>query len=138
MKFLYPEVDLNFPKSTIRPCMEYGYHGWAVSPCCYLEILGELQKQVFRAVDYLLAASFEPMAYCRSVASSSLFCKYYFQLNFFHLNWSNWFHFFVLVGALVVIAIDWMIFQSPFLDVIKMSMSIVPFFTLLNSQILCM
>ena len=32
MKFLSSEVALYLYKSTIRPCMEYCCHGWAVAP----------------------------------------------------------------------------------------------------------
>ena len=44
-----------------------------------------------------------------------------------HLNWLNWFHFVILEGGLLVILIDCIIFLSPFLDVTRMSMSIVSF-----------
>ena len=44
MKFLSPEVVLYIYKSTIRPCMEYCCHVWAVAPNCYLELLDKLQN----------------------------------------------------------------------------------------------
>ena len=47
------------------------------------------------------------------------------------LNWLNWFHFLILEGGLLIILIDCMIFMSLFLDVTKLSMSTVPFFSLL-------
>ena len=85
MKFLSPEVVLYLYKSTIRPCMEYCCHVWAGAPSCYLELLDKLQKQICRTVDPSLAASLEPLAHCRNVASSSLFCRYYFGRCFSEL-----------------------------------------------------
>ena len=65
-------------KSTIRPCMEYCCHVWAGAPSCYLELLDELQKRISRTVGLSLAASLEPLAHRRNVASLSLFNRYYF------------------------------------------------------------
>ena len=78
MKFLSPEVALYLYKSTIRPCMEYFCHVWAGAPSCYLELLGKLQKRICRIVGPSLAASLEPLAHHRNVASLSLFYRYYF------------------------------------------------------------
>ena len=78
MKFLSPEVTLYLYKSTICPCMEYCCHVWAGAPNCYLELLDKLQKQTCRIADPSLAASLEPLAHCRNVASLSLFYWYYF------------------------------------------------------------
>ena len=78
MKFLSPEVALYLYKSTIRPCMEYCCHVWAGAPSCYLELLDKLQKQICRTVGPSLAASLEPLAHRRNVASLSLFYRYYF------------------------------------------------------------
>ena len=78
MKFLSPEVALYLYKSTIRPCMEYCCHVWAGAPSCYLELLDKLQKRICRTVGTSLAASLEPLAHCRNVASLSLFYRYYF------------------------------------------------------------
>ena len=78
IKFLFPEVALYLYKSTIQPCMEYCCHVWAGTPSCYLQLLDELQKQIRRTVGPSLAASVEPLAHCRNVASLSLFCRYYF------------------------------------------------------------
>ena len=78
MKFLSPEVALHLYKSTIRPCMEYCCHVWAGAPSCYLDLLDKLQKRICRIVDPSLAASLEPLAHCRNVASLSLFDRYYF------------------------------------------------------------
>ena len=78
MKFLSPEVALYLYKSTIRPCMEYSCHVWAGAPSCYLELLDKLQKRICRTVGPSLAASLEPLAHRRNVASLSLFYRYYF------------------------------------------------------------
>ena len=78
MKFLSPEVALYLYKSTIHPCMEYCCHVWAGAPSCYLELLDKLQKRICRAVGPSVAASLEPFAHRRNVASVSLFCRYYF------------------------------------------------------------
>ena len=78
MKFLSPGVALYLYKSTTRPCVEYCCHVWAGAPSCYLELLDKLQKQICRTVGPSLAASLEPLAHCRNVASLSLFYSYYF------------------------------------------------------------
>ena len=78
MKFLSPEVALYLYKSTIRPCMEYCCHVWAGAPSCYLDLLDKLQKRICRIVGASLAASLEPLAHRRNVASLSLFYRYYF------------------------------------------------------------
>ena len=77
-KFLSPEVALYLSKSTIRPRMEYCCHVWAGAPNCYLELLDKIQKRICRTVGSSLAASLEPLAHCRNVASFSLFYMYYF------------------------------------------------------------
>ena len=78
MKFLSPEVALYLYKSTICSCMEYCCHIWAGAPGCYLDLLDKLQKRICRIVGPLLAASVEPLAHRRNVASLSLFYRYYF------------------------------------------------------------
>ena len=78
MKFLSPEVALYLYQSTIRPCMEYCCHVWAGAPSCYLDLLDKLQKRICRIVGPSFAASLEPLAHCRNVASLSLFYRYYF------------------------------------------------------------
>ena len=75
-KFLSAEVALYLYKSTIRPCMEYCCHAGA--PRCYLDLLDKLQKRICRIVGPSLAASLEPLAHRRNVASLSLFYRYYF------------------------------------------------------------
>ena len=88
MKSLSSEVALCLYKSTIRAWMEYCFHVWAGSPSCYLELLGKLQKRIWRT------ASLEPSAHCRNVASISLFYRYYFVRVL--QNWLRWFHFLFL------------------------------------------
>ena len=78
MKFLSPEVALYLYKSTIWSSMEYSYHVWAGASSYYLELLDKLQKQICRTVGSSLAASLEPLAHCRNVASLSLFYRYCF------------------------------------------------------------
>ena len=78
MKFLPPEVALYLYKSTIRPCMEYCCHVLAGAPSCYLELLDKLQKWICRIVGLSFAASLEPLAHCRNVASLNIFYGYYF------------------------------------------------------------
>ena len=78
MKFLSPEVALYLYKSTIRPCMEYCCHVWAGAPSCYLYLLDKLEKRICRIVGPSLAASLEPLAHRRNMASLSLFYRYYF------------------------------------------------------------
>ena len=77
MKFLSPEVALYLYKSTILPFMEYCCHIWAGAPSCFLELLDKLHKLICRTVGPSLAASLEPLAHRRNVASSSLFYRYY-------------------------------------------------------------
>ena len=69
IKLLSSEVTLYHYKSTIRPCMEYCCHVWAGAPSCYLELLDKLQKRIRRTVGPSLAASLEPLAHHRNMAS---------------------------------------------------------------------
>ena len=77
MKFLSTEVALYLYKSTIRPCMEYCCHVLTGDPSCYFELLDKLQKRICITVGHSLAASLEPLAHRRNVASLSLFYRYY-------------------------------------------------------------
>ena len=78
IKFLSPEVAHNLYKSSIRPCIEYCCHVWVGAPICYLELLDKLQKRICSTGDPSIAASLEPMAHRRNVASLSLFYRCYF------------------------------------------------------------
>ena len=62
----------------MRPCVECCCHVWAGAPSCCLELLDKLQKRICRTVGPSLAASLEPLAHRRNVASLSLFYRYYF------------------------------------------------------------
>ena len=99
---------------------------------CYLEMLDKLQKQVGSTVGPSLNASLEPLAHPQNLAIIGI------TLVGVHLNWLNWFHVVVLVGGLLVILIDCMIFMSPFLDVSRMSMSTISFLEQLDSGIFCL
>ena len=58
--------------------MEYCFHVWAGAASCYLEILDKIEKQIFRTIGPSPAASLEPLAHHRNVASLSHFYRYYF------------------------------------------------------------
>ena len=60
--------------------MEYCCHVWAGTPSCYLELLDKLQKRICRTVGPSLAASLEPLAHRRNVASLSFFSSELAQL----------------------------------------------------------
>ena len=128
-------MSLFLRKNLIVRWMEYCCHVWAGAPSCHLELLDKLQKRICRTVGPLLAASLESLAHRQNVAS---FFSIGITLVYVHLNWLNWFHFFILEGGLLVILIDCMIFLSPFLDVTRMSMSTVSFLAQLESGILCL
>ena len=64
--------------------------------------------------------------------SLSLFYSCYFLAKF-HLNWWNWFNFLNLAAVPFAILIGSMIFLSPFLVVIRMSISAVSFLAQLDS-----
>ena len=80
MKFISPEVALYLCKSTLRPCMEYCCHFWAGAPSCYLELLDKLQKRICKTAGPSLAASVEPLAHRRNVASLSFFWEVDFTI----------------------------------------------------------
>ena len=63
---------------TIDNQLTFKDHVWAGAPSCYLELLDKLQKRICRTVGPSLAASLEPLAHRRNVASLSLFYRYYF------------------------------------------------------------
>ena len=62
MTFLSPKLTPHLCKSTIHPS-------------CYLEMLGKLQKRIFRTVGPSLAAPLESLTHCQNVGSLSLFCR---------------------------------------------------------------
>ena len=79
MKFLSPEVALILYKSTVRPFMEYCCHVWVGARSCYLELLDKLQKGICRTVGPSVAASLEPLAHRRNVASLSIFLSLFYR-----------------------------------------------------------
>ena len=110
MKFLSAEVALYLYKATIYPCMEYCCHVWAGAHSCYLELLKKLQKRICRTVGRSLAASLEPLAHRRNVASLSLFYRYFFGRCSSELTQQVSLPFF-FPGGLLIILIDCMIFH---------------------------
>ena len=80
-------------------------------------MLDKLQKRLWKTVGPSLAVSREPLAHRRNVASYSL------TLVEIHLNQLNWFSLLILVGGQLVILTGCMIFLSPFLDAIRMSIN---------------
>ena len=131
MKFFSLKVVLYLYKFTIWPCIEYCCHVWADALSCYLELLDKLQKWISRTIGPSLAASLEPLPHHRNVASLSLLYRYYFDrcsselAQLIPLPYSQ-------ESSLSL----FMIFLSPFLDVTRMSMTTVSFFTQLHSGIL--
>ena len=103
MKFHSLDVALHLYKSTIQSCMEY-CHVWAGAPSCYLELLDKLQKWICRTVGPLPAASLEPLDHHWNITSIST------TLVDVLLKWLKQFHFLILVGGLIIILIDCIIF----------------------------
>ena len=101
--------------------MEYCCHVWAGAPSCYLDMLDKLQKQDCRNNTSLTLGRLVH----QNVATID---KTFVQV---HLNWLNWFLSLILVGSPLAILIDCMITLYPFLDVIRISMSLIS-----NSQTL--
>ena len=136
MKFLSPEVALYLYKSTKWPSMEYCCHVWAGAPSYYLELLDKLQKWICRTVGPSLAASVEPLAHCRNVASLSLFCRYYFGRCSSEL--AQLVPFPYSRGRSALYSDRLHDFSVIFLDVTRMSMSKVSFLAQLDSGIVCL
>ena len=103
--------------------MEYCCHVWADAPSYYLELLDKLQKRICRTVGPSLAASLEPLAHRRNVASLSLFYRYYFGRCFSELAQEVPLPF--SRGRSTHYSDRLHDFLSPFLDVTRMSMSTV-------------
>ena len=100
--------------------MEYCCLVWGGAPSCYLELLDNPQKRIWRTVDPSSAACLEPLAHHQNVASLSLFFRHYFGRCSSEL------------AQLVPLVL------SPFLDVTRMSMSTVSSVTQQDSGILCL
>ena len=73
LRLLYISINLLYGLAWNTAVMS-----WAGAPSCYLELLDKLQKWICRTVGPSLAASLEPLAHRRNVASLSLFYRYYF------------------------------------------------------------
>ena len=58
--------------------MEYCYHVWAGAPSSYLEMLGKLQKRIWRTINPSLTVSLELLGHRRNITSLSYFYKHYF------------------------------------------------------------
>ena len=78
MKFLSSKVGLYHYKCTIWPVREYCCLFLAGHCNFYLDLLEKLQKRISRTVRPLFAASLESLAHRQSVASLSVFFRYYF------------------------------------------------------------
>ena len=58
--------------------MEYCCHVWAGAPTYYLGFLDKLQKWIYRTGGPAFVVFHEPLAHGENVASTSLYCTYYF------------------------------------------------------------
>ena len=134
--WIWHERHWHLYKSTIQPCLEYCCYFWAGATGCYLDILGKLEKQVSRTVDPSLTASLEPLVHCQNVANLILFDSYYFCINLSELDELISRIITLVAGALVILI--GASFLSPFLDVIRMSISTVSSLTQLESGIYCL
>ena len=117
--------------------MEYCCHVWAGAPSCYLELLEKIQKQICRTVaGFSLAASLEPLAHRRNVASLSLFYRFFLYrcssglAQLFPHRFSR--------GRSTRYSDRLHNFLSTCLNVTRMTMSTVFFLAQLDSGILCL
>ena len=121
----FAETALYVYKPTIRPYMEYCCHVWAGARSCQLKLLDKLQKQICRTVGTSFAALLNPWLIVE------MWSAWVFSIGITLVgvlqNRLNLFHSFILVGGLLVILIDCMIFLLLFLDVTRMSMRTVFF-----------
>ena len=116
--------------------MKYCCYVWTGSLICFLDMLNKAQKQIFRTVGTTLAAPLNP---CLVVVMGRTYIFFTgVILVDVHLKWLSSFHIFILVRGLLVFLVGCMIFLSPYLSIIKMSMSIVSCLTQLGSEILCL
>ena len=127
------EVCCCFYKSAIWPCMGYCLHEYAGAPSYSLNIWDELQKWKYRTVNH----SFETLPHCLNVATLSFF-SVDIVLSDVHLNCLNCFCILIWLWDPLAILIGCMIFLSPFLDVLFMSLLAVSFHAGLHWGILCL
>ena len=111
-------------------------YGTLNAPSCYLKLLDKLQKRICRSFGPSLDASIEPLGHRRNVASLSFFYRYYFGRCSSEL--AQLVPFLYLVGGLLVILIDCIIFLSPFIDVTRRSISTASFLAQPDTGILCL
>ena len=69
--------------------MEYCCHVWAGAPTSYLDLFDKLQKCICRTVGPPLAASLEPLAHCRNIASLKVLSTTFLLVGFLSLNEST-------------------------------------------------
>ena len=99
-----------------------------------LERLNKLQKQICRTTGPSFTASLQILACCQNIASLSLFYRYWLSRCLSELDQLVSLPYFV--GDIFIILIDSINFLSPFLNVIRVSKSIVSFLPQLDSGIL--
>ena len=78
IRFLSPDVALCLCQFAIRSYMEYCCHIWTDVPGFYFKMLEKLQNRIRETVGRLRAASLEPLAPHRNVATLSLLYRHYF------------------------------------------------------------
>ena len=125
IKFLSPEVALYLYESTIQTRMEYCCHAGTGAPISYLDMLDKLEKWVFKTVGPTLAASLELLGHRRNIASLNLFDRCYFSKCSSKL--AEFFPFPYSPGRFIRYSNTLHDSLSPFIDVIRMFMSIVSF-----------
>ena len=76
-QFLHPEAILYLYKATIRPLMEYCSHIWGGASACHLALLDRVQKRIINLVGEGLGSSLQTLSHRRSVATLSLFHRYF-------------------------------------------------------------
>ena len=114
--------------------MEYCCQVWAGARSCYLKLLDKLQRKICGTVGTSFAALLNPWLIVE------MWSAWVFSIGItlvdVHQNRLNLFQSFILVGGLLVILIDRMIFLLLFFDVTRMSMRTV--FFLSANRILCL
>ena len=118
MRNIFPEkLCRKWGRETRITCMENCCYVSAGAPSCYLELLDKVQQGIWRTFGPSLAVSLKPLDHRWNAASLVFSVGITFVIV--HLKC---FHFLILEGGLLVILIQYMIL-SPFLDVIRMSVS---------------
>ena len=100
-------------------------------------MLYKLQKWVCKIVLPTLMPSLKTLGSLSKCSQSKSFLNLFsISLAYVLLNWLNWFHLLVFMEDPLYVLTGCIIFLSPFLDVIRMSVSTVPFFAKLDFGIL--